>query len=87
MILVIILLFIILPIAAAKHQLRNIDIFTMHHNYRVGSFMQIKRTRLGGLCTVLLVLVVVIIIFNAIIFNTYDNVSEIKALIPIVVVN
>ena len=74
-------------VAKSRKNLRLIDIFTVHHNYKVGKPMKLKKTIVGGFFTLILGLVILYLLFTALIFYFIDNVSETKASIPIVIVN
>ena len=87
---IILFVLIILVILFAK-QLRDeipkLDIFIYAHNHQENTPMKIRRTLIGGIASIIVYGAILFLTIQALLYFFYDNIEEIKSLIPIVVVN
>jgi hypothetical protein len=62
----------------------KIDLYNKLHNHFVDEPMYVRDTTLGGLFSVLFVLVALIFIFTSVTNYSRDNIEESKALVPMI---
>jgi hypothetical protein len=67
-----------------KTWIMNLDLYNKKHNHFVDEPMYVRKTGLGGLFSVLFILVVMIFIATTLITYSLNNIEESKALVPIV---
>lgn len=63
---------------------KKLDIYHDFHNYFVGEVMILKVTVIGGLASVLFALFALLFLITALIVFIFNNVTETKALVPLV---
>ena len=68
-------------------KLKNVDYFTSSHDNPVGAPVIYKKTSIGGLFFLLFVFISIVILITSFLSYQLDNISELKALIPIVLVD
>ena len=69
------------------NKIQFLDLFSSQHNYGLGIPVVYKKTRIGGLLSLIFLLFVVTTLCEGILLYIYDNVSEIKEMIPLVMIN
>lgn len=74
-----------LNIEKLKNFIKNIDYYASLHTHEIGEFMQLKKTFIGGIFTVALLGVCTIILVSVFLFYIFDNITEIKSLMPLVI--
>ncbi|OMJ69087.1 hypothetical protein SteCoe_33288 [Stentor coeruleus] len=79
--------FIILTLKFNRIQqlIMNIDYFTSSHNHEIGEFMQLKKTLIGGIFTIIFFGASIVIIVSVIMVYMTENITEIKTLMPLVI--
>jgi hypothetical protein len=73
-------------IKKARDKLDIFDIFNVNHNHIVDDPMQLKRTTLGGLFTILFIVSAAVLILISLLLFFMDNIVENKALIPLAII-
>ena len=64
----------------------KLDLFKEYHNYVVNEPMKLKQTFIGGIFSLVFILVAVFMIFIAVLIYSEDNIQENKALVPLVTI-
>jgi hypothetical protein len=63
--------------------LRQIDIYSLKHNYDLDQPMYIRNTLIGGIFTISFIFAALAIVFNMFLSYSIDNIRETKALVPL----
>jgi len=79
-----IVLAIALSIKRIREKVKIIDLYSSAHNYGEGEVMIIRNTLCGGIISIMFIITSFLITIASVIFFTIDNVSETKALVPLV---
>jgi hypothetical protein len=74
-------------IANKQSLFAKIDLYTKLHNHIADEPMYRRATGLGGLCTVMFILIALMFILSALITFSLENIEESKALVPIVILD
>lgn len=64
--------------------IKLLDIYVHHHNYKVNSQMYVKKTIVGGIFSIIFLILSAVILTDGIATYTLNNISEIKNLVPLV---
>ncbi|OMJ95501.1 hypothetical protein SteCoe_1098 [Stentor coeruleus] len=68
-----------------KNLVKKIDYFTTSHNHELGDYIQIQKKIIGGQFTVILIGSSLIIFVSIYTVFAFDNIAEIKTLMPLVI--
>jgi esterase/lipase len=71
-------------VSSNRDWLKKVDLYNKQHNHFVGEPMYVRGTSLGGLFSVLFILVALILVFTTLITYSLNNIEESKALVPMV---
>jgi hypothetical protein len=83
--LIILILIILLTIWGRLFRyIRALDLYIHNHNYKIGSPMYLKKTIIGGLFSIIFVILSTIIITYGVAGYAVDNIQEVKTLVPLV---
>jgi len=63
---------------------QKIDLYTKNHNHFIDEIMYVRARPLGGLFSVIFILIALIFVFSNVIIYERDNIQETKALVPLV---
>mmetsp|Transcript_34315 Transcript_34315/g.60062 ORF Transcript_34315/g.60062 Transcript_34315/m.60062 type:complete len:1187 (+) Transcript_34315:3689-7249(+) len=80
---IIILVYIVLD-QNKRRLMAKIDLYTQKHNHFIDEIMFIRARPLGGLFSVIFILIALIFVFTNLIIFDRDNIQETKALVPLV---
>ncbi len=64
--------------------LKNVDMYSMEHNYGEDVVVYIRKTIIGGIFTIIFYGAAIIILFRSTISFSNDNIVETKALVPLI---
>ncbi|OMJ81366.1 hypothetical protein SteCoe_18224 [Stentor coeruleus] len=68
-----------------ENLIRKIDYFTTSHNHKIGEYIQLNKTFIGGQFTVILIGTAIITFISLCIIYILDNITEVKTLMPMVI--
>ena len=79
-----VILFVILFFKPVKSRLKCLDLFINNHSQKLGTPVILRQTNIGGIFSLYFLSLALITICIALMGYIYDNISEIKTLVPIV---
>jgi hypothetical protein len=68
-----------------REKMAALDIFVLEHNHSRNKPMIVRSTSVGGVVSVMCMILIMYVIFQSFLYYFYDNVDETKTLIPLVV--
>ncbi|CAG9336315.1 unnamed protein product [Blepharisma stoltei] len=83
-------LFIIIAVVTSKSNsnlLVKIDLYTTYHNNTIGKAMFLLKTKFGGAFTIVFIIIAIIIMLDALVNYSLNNILELKSMIPLVVLD
>ena len=83
----ILMLFVILFSPTLRNNIPILDMFMSEHNHEPNKNMTTRKTLIGGISTIIVYALILFLTIQALLYYFYDNIEEIKSLIPLVVVN
>ncbi|CAG9320208.1 unnamed protein product [Blepharisma stoltei] len=81
--LLVIILFIF--VKKGREFLEDADLYTNGHNHLAGQAMYLKKTKIGGLFSIIFIFIAIIAVGTALVNYSLNNVYEVKSLVPLVV--
>jgi hypothetical protein len=63
--------------------IKNLDLYSIQHNYKENEIMMIRKTFMGGISSLVLVIVGMSVVFSMSINQGMNNIVETKALVPL----
>ena len=63
-------------------KLKSIDSYALDHNHILDQIMMVKRTKIGGIFTLMFMVSIIFVPLMFLITYTFDNIIESKRLVP-----
>ena len=81
------ILILILSIKSFWENIHKLDVFVDKHEQKLNESVVYRKTKIGGIFTILSILGVSVIVISAVLSFQLDNITEIKSLVPIIIID